>query len=283
MTSCLSGISIGLADAIGRSFGVPVHDLLGGRSADRLPVYASTGYMTKDPENQLEAQLARVAAGGGFIGAKIKIGASPSSDAERVRIARGILGDDALLLVDMNGNYTPDLALESMRRIERFGIHWVEEPLPPTDVRGYAELRARAPIPIAAGEALYTVQDFKRLVDARGLDILQPSVPMCGGLQQAKAVALLAAMNNIRFSPHVWGGAVGLAAALHLVASVPPSPHTDNIPCPMLIEYDMGDNPLRDRLLKEPIRLEDGHLILPQGPGLGIEVDSEVVAEFRLS
>src|SRR3989304_926288 len=124
-----------------------------------------------------------------FAGVKIKIGVSPKSDRERVRRAREMLGDDILLMVDVNGNYTPDVALESLRAIEPFAIHWCEEPLPPTDVRGYAELRARSPIPIAAGEAFQTAHTFKRFIDARALDIVQPSVAACGGLRQGRRLA----------------------------------------------------------------------------------------------
>ena len=122
-------------------------------------------------------------------GVKIKVGVSPKSDVERVRIARRILGDEILLMVDINGNYTPDIALESLRAIAPYGIHWCEEPLPPTDVRGYAELRARSPVPIAAGEAFQTAHTFKRFTDARALDILQPTVTSCGGFGQARAIA----------------------------------------------------------------------------------------------
>src|SRR5262249_7703071 len=115
-TAALSAINIALADAIGQSLGVPVHDLLGGRSADRIPCYATTGYLTNDSENDFETQLGQVDKKL-FAGVKFKIGVSPQSDLERVRIARRILGDDILLMVDINGNYTPDVALESLRRI----------------------------------------------------------------------------------------------------------------------------------------------------------------------
>ena len=282
MTACLSGISVALHDAIGKTLGVAVHDLLGGRSAERLPCYATTGYITADPMHDLEAQLAQ-ARSRGFAGVKIKIGLGPASDLDRVRMARRVLGDEVRLMVDINGNYTPDIARESLRRIEPYNIHWCEEPLPPTDIQGYAELRIRSPIPIAAGEAFATIHDFQRLVAARGLDILQPAVASCGGFGQAKAVAQLAATHNLRLVPSVWGGAVGLAQALHFAASLPISPHVDNIPYPMVIEYDIGDNPLRDHLLKSPIELQDGELVLPAGAGLGIELDDQAIKRYRLS
>ena len=115
MTALISGINIALYDAIGKIHGLPVCKLLGGKGKERIPVYASGGYLTHDPDNRLDAQLERVA-DKGFPGAKFKIGINPKSDEERVKLARAILGDDCLLLVDVNGNYTVDLTLESMRR-----------------------------------------------------------------------------------------------------------------------------------------------------------------------
>ena len=281
MTSCLGAINIALYDAIGRTLGVPVYNLLGGAHTDRIPAYASTGYLTKDPDNQLDDQLERIA-GQDFPGVKIKIGVNPASDVERVRLTRKILGDDILVMVDVNGNYTRDVALESMRRLEPLGIHWMEEPLPLRDVDGFRQLREQAPISIATGEAAYTVDDFKRLVDARGVDIVQPALPTCGGFSQGKQIAMLAALNNLRVSPHVWGGAVGLAAALHFMASLPPTPHSDNIPYPPLLEYDRGDNPLRDHLLLEPIVYERGAVRVPEGPGLGVELDMAALERYRI-
>ena len=101
-------------------------------------------------------------------------------------VARRVLGDDIGILVDANGNYTVDEALDSMRRIADYDIEWYEEPLPPLDFDGYAVLRTRAPIPIATGEALYTAWDFKRLLDLRAVDIVQPDLSLCGGLRAGR-------------------------------------------------------------------------------------------------
>ena len=281
LTALLSGINIACHDAIGRSLGVAVHDLLGGKAADRFGCYATTGYFTPDPENTFEAQL-RHTASAGFRAAKIKIGDGPAADRERVRLAREIMGDDAVLMVDVNGNYTVDIALQSLRAIEPYGIHWCEEPLPPTDVRGYSELRLRSPVPLAAGEAFYTIHDFKRLVDARGLDILMPSLISCGGFGQAKAIAALAQMNNLRLSPSVWANGLALAASLHFAASLPVSPHTDRVPFPLLIEYDTGVNPFRDGMLAEPLPVKDGEIAVPGGPGLGVTVDTSKIEQYAV-
>ena len=124
------------------------------------------------------------------------------------------------------------------------------------------------------------MHDFKRLVDARGVDVLQPSLTRCGGIGQAKAIAQLAHANNLRLSPGVWGSPIAVAAAVHFAASFPITPHTDNVPYPLLIEYDVAENPMRDRMLKTPMELKNGALTVPTGPGLGIEIDEAAVREF---
>ena len=281
VTAVLGGINMALYDAIGKLHELPLYKLLGGLNADRVPAYASDGYFAANPANGLEEQMLGFR-DQGFPGVKIKIGASPAQDAERVALARRVLGPDILLMVDANGNYTVDQALESMRRIAEHDIHFYEEPLPPTDFDGYAELRGRAPMAVATGEALYTGWDFKRLIDCRGADVLQPDLTLCGGIDEAKAVWAMARLANLRLSLHVWGGAVGLAAAIHFLASLAPSPHTDRIPHPVLLEYDRGRNALRDDLLSLPIPCIDGHLTVPTAPGLGIELDWDVVEKYRV-
>jgi D-galactarolactone cycloisomerase len=281
LTSCLAAINVALFDVIARGFGVRVCDLIGGCARTRVPAYASTGFFSDDPDRQLSHMMAEVAAHP-YAGTKIKIGRGIASDVARVRQAREAIGLDRLLLVDINGAYTPDVALECARAIEPFGIHWIEEPLPPGDLRGYAELRARSPIPLAAGEAHHTVRDFKALIEGRCIDIVQPSIPGVGGITEAKRIVTLAQASNLRVAPHVWGGAVGLATALHFIAALPATPHVDHPPHPLMLEYDMSDNALRTQLLKTPLKLEAGHVLLPEGPGLGIELDPATVDRYRV-
>ncbi|MEZ5932600.1 MAG: mandelate racemase/muconate lactonizing enzyme family protein [Alphaproteobacteria bacterium] len=281
MTACYSGINIACYDAIGRTLGVSVADLLGGRGKDVIPAYASDGYITDNPSGKLPTQLEAIAEAG-FHAAKIKIGLGPALDQARCMLTREVLGDDVLILVDANGNYGVDLALESMARIKDVGIHLYEEPLPPQDVAGYQALSRRATIPVAAGEALYTIHDFARLVYPRSVDILQPDLTLCGGFDQAKAIASLCQIHNLRYSPHCWGGAVGLAAALHFLSALPDYPHSDFPPYPRLLEYDIGENPLRDELLATPLVPVDGEIAVPAGPGLGIKLNPEAVDRYRI-
>ena len=281
MTACYSGINIACYDALGRSLGVSVSDLLGGRGKDVIQAYASDGYITDDPTGKLPTQLERVA-DGHFHATKIKIGLSPNSDQARCMLTREILGDDMLILVDANGNYSVDLALESMSRISDVGIHFYEEPLPPQDVQGYRTLAARATIPVATGEALYTMHDFARLMHPRSVDILQPDLTLCGGFDQAKAIATLCQIHNTRYSPHCWGSAIGLAAAVHFLSALPDYPHSDHLPFPRLLEYDVGENPLRDDLLATPLNAVNGEVTVPDGPGLGVQLNPETVSRYRI-
>src|SRR5581483_11390795 len=263
----------------GKSLGLPLHDLIGGRSAERVPCYATTGYITRDGMAGLERQLAAVDVRR-FSGVKIKIGLSPQSDVERVRLARKMLGDAVTLMVDVNANYTADIALESARALAPYNIHWMEEPLPARDVAGHARLRARSPIPIATGEGLHDLHGFKALIETEGVDIVQPAVGKCG-LSGLREIAMLARAENLRLAPAAWGGAPVVAASLHFMASLPASPHTDNPPYPRMLEFDVGENPLRDSLITAPFRPEGGFLALPIGPGLGITLDPEAVEKYR--
>lgn len=269
---CISGIDMAAKDVLGKSLGLPVCRLLGGRGAEAVPIYASGGYLTESPEKDFAPQIEAMAASG-HAAFKIKIGLSPESDLSRVAQARAILGPAPELMVDINSNYTLDLAKRSLALIAEHRIGWVEEPLTPLDFAGYELLQRASPVPVATGEALYAVHDFHRLLERRGADVVQPDLSLCGGFWQGRRIADLAELHHVRLSPHVWGSAVGLAAAAHFVASRPPWPQGQNPPWPTLVEYDMGENPLRDRLLTTPLVASNGLLPVPSGPGLGIDLD----------
>jgi len=268
----ISGVDIAAKDAAGKALDLPVSRLIGGANASRVQIYASGGYLTENNERDFEPQIEEMAKEG-HRSVKIKIGVSPASDEQRVAAARRILGPDVEILVDINSNYTLDVARESIGRLQPYGIGWVEEPLAPQDLAGYELLQRWSPVPIATGEALYTAFDFKRLIDRRAVDVVQPDLSLCGGFWQGRQIAQLAMMEHLRLSPHVWGTGVGLAAAVHFVASLPTYPHGGNIPRPTLVEYDLGKNPLRDAILRNPLRQSGGFIPVPDAPGLGIEVD----------
>jgi len=282
LTGTLSGIDVAMLDAQGRSLGLRVCDLLGGCGATQFPVYASTGYFSDDPKNSFEDMLHK-AKKLNFLGAKIKIGRGIKSDLERVAIARNILGNEILLIVDMNAAYTVDYALESIKAMEKFNIHWVEEPIAPWDLVGYSQLHARSPVPLSAGEAHYTAREFADLINGRCVDILQPSITYTGGLHEVMRIVSLAQLNNLRVAPHVWGSALGMATACHLAAAIPQFPHTDHPPHPSFLEYDIGaENPLRDHMLQKPILFKNSSVYLPEGSGLGVDINWDLMDKFRV-
>ncbi|ELZ28085.1 mandelate racemase [Halogeometricum pallidum JCM 14848] len=277
--SALSGIDVALWDLVGKATGKPVHRLLGGRERETLTAYASTMYFTE--EDRPIAEPIEEAVEEGFAAAKIKIGTGVDSDVERVRAAREVLGDDARLMVDINGNYRPRQAIRTIKAIEEFDVTWVEEPVPPENLSGYREVKSRVDVPIAAGEAHYGRFEFKRLVDDRTVDVVQPNLGRCGGLTEANRIADMATTENVAVRPHIWNSAVGLAAAVQFAASVSDYPHTRNVPDPMMVEFDRSENPLRDEILTTPFDPTGGEVSVPQGPGLGVDVDEDAVERYR--
>jgi len=278
--AAISGLDIAIHDALGRLTGVPVYRLLGGAPCESLPVYASGGYYNEPEAADLASQMERVA--GQYGAYKIKIGSGPADDEKRVALSRSIVGEDADLMVDINGAYTADVALESMNRIARHNPYWVEEPLAPEDLPGYRRLAGRTPLRIASGEAAITAPEFVELSETGSVDLLMPDLNLCGGFVEGMRVADYAHLAGLRVSPHVWGGAVGLVAAMHYVAAMPVHPHVDADMVPTYVEYDVSDNPIADALLTETPAPVDGRLAMPAGPGLGIEIDPDALKRLRL-
>lgn len=277
--SVLSAVDVACWDIRGKAVGQPVHRLLGGGECRNLLPYASTMYFTEH-DRPIEEPI-EAAVEDGFSAVKIKIGSGLNEDVERVRTAREILGDDARLMVDINGNYRPDQAVRTAEAIAEYDVGWIEEPVPPENLSGYRELRGRVDVPLAAGEAHYGRFEFKRLIDDRLVDVVQPNLARCGGLSEARRIANMASNENVAVRPHIWNSAVGMAAAVQFAASVSEYPHTRNDPDPMMIECDRSPNPLRDELLETPLDPTGGSLAVPQDPGMGITVDTDAVERYR--
>lgn len=279
-TRCaVSGIDIALWDLIGKSVGAPVSELLG-RRRDTLVPYASTGYITE--WNQPIKEPMQAAVEEGFTAAKIKIGRGIEDDYHRVSTARDILGEDATLMVDFNGNYRAKQAIRAVQEIAEFDLGWVEEPVSAEDVDGLRRVTETIDVPVAAGEAHFSRFEFERLADERAVDILQPNLGRCGGFTEARSLADLAMSKNLTVRPHVWNSSIGVAAAVQFAATVPQYPHELNVPDPLLFEFDRSTNPLRSDLLVEPFDPTNDEVVVPQGAGLGIEVNETIVEQFRI-
>jgi D-galactarolactone cycloisomerase len=279
LTQCaLSAVDIALWDVIGKASGEPVHRLLGGDGGRELVPYASTAYITEWGEDP--AEVVGEAVDEGFTAAKLKIGRSPEDDRERVAAARELMGEDAHLMVDCNGNYRPKQAVRSAEALAPYDLTWFEEPLPPEDFDGYRYLRERVDVPIAAGEAHYGRFEFDEVLDV--VDVIQPDLCRAGGFSESRFLAKLATARNVAVRPHVWNGGVGVAAAVQFAASLPSYPHVANAPDPLLFEFDRSPNPLREELLEEPFDPTGGSLAVPTGPGLGVTVDEGAVDRYRV-
>ena len=183
------------------------------------------------------------------------------------------LGDDRELMVDAGHAWDWPTALDRARLLEPLNITWLEEPLSQDDRKGYAELCPQSPIPIAAGEGDVTHLDFEDLIE-RGLHVIQPDVAFCGGLTVCKKVSEMATTAGRRVVPHCFSTGINLAASLHWMAA------TEN---GTLTEYCLRPSPLLRQLVKPLPPLVNGHAQVPTSPGLGIELDEDVVDEFLVN
>jgi len=276
LVEAIAGVDIALWDVMGRSLGLPIHRLLGGVGRIRLPAYASS-IMVDDLDATREAaeRLARSR----FRAVKLKVGGDLREDLRRVALVRSILGPDIKLYVDANWGYSLADAIEFGRRATEFEIGWLEEPLPPHDREGYQILARASPTPIAAGESEYTAAGIRDLITSRALSYVQPDVARAGGITETRKIALLAQAFDTYFAPHVgFSGAICLAATMQLAAASANFHSLETMIIP---------NPLREELALAPIGLEsqlgdDGTMPVPDGPGLGIELDMSVVARYRI-
>jgi L-alanine-DL-glutamate epimerase-like enolase superfamily enzyme len=217
---------------------------------------------------------------GGFRAFKIGWGPFGRHDSRTdeaiVKAARAAAGADALLMVDAGASdaFWPQgykWALRTADMLAAHGVHWFEEPLPPDAMDDYVQLRRRAPLPIAGGEVLTRRQAFQPWLEAGAFDIVQPDVTKVGGISEERRIAWMARDHGIRFIPHGWNTAVGLAADLQLAAAMP---DTD------LVEYLTG-SPFIDAITTNGWHLDaDGMLPIPTGPGLGLQLDFDAVANY---
>jgi D-galactarolactone cycloisomerase len=279
VTHTISGIDIALWDLLGKASGQPVGRLLGGRYRDRVRPYASL--LMHEPDRMADALLPVKAIG--FRAFKIGWGPfgkkSAAVDEAIVSAAREAVGKDSLLMVDAGAsdafwprNYK--WALRTGEMLAGFDVAWFEEPLSPDALGDYVALRRAARVPIAGGEVLTRRQNFQPWLEAGAFDIVQPDVTKCGGLSEQRRIAWMAQDHGVRFIPHGWNTAVGLASDLQIASAFP---DTD------LVEYLTG-SPFVDELVAGGWRLDaEGMLPIPEKPGLGIEIDLDALAEFSQS
>ena len=269
--AAISAIDIALWDIRGKSLDLPVWALLGGRSAERLPAYASGGWAGAE---EIGAQLGGYVEQGGFGAVKMRVGSmdgSPQASAARVRAARQALGPEIDIMVDAHGTFTVAEARRFAAMVGDCDLAWFEEPVIADDLQGIAEFRAASHIPVAIGESVCTRFDFRDILVARAADILQPDPAFCGGITEMMRIAALASAFNLRLAPHLWAGAPAFFAGLHVLAAAPAG---------FLVEFSLGANPMIHDLSRAPVRVHEGQIDVPDGPGLGLDMDEDNIARF---
>lgn len=277
----LGGIDLALWDIKGKYFGAPVHQLLGGAQRNEITAYATGLYRRKegDPIRYLPEEAAGYVAEG-FSAVKLRVGFGVDEDTAATRAVREAIGPAVALMVDANHAYDSISAIRLGRMIEQHDISWFEEPVPPEDIAGYRAVKLAQSIPIAGGECEFTRFGFRELFVSHALDIAQPDTCAAGGLSECKKIADMAEAFGIRYNPHVWGTGIAIAASLHLLAVLPPhTPPSLNSIEPIL-EFDRTEHPIRQAILVEPIEHARGIVRVPDGPGLGIEIDRKALARF---
>jgi len=281
--TALSGIDIALWDIKGKRFEVPVSTLLGGRFRDSVRAYA-TGSFRKEGVDRVPDIAAEVAGyrKEGFHAVKIKIGFNVEEDLRVIEAVRDAIGPDLRLMIDANHGYDVLEAVELGQRAAKFGIDWFEEPVLPEQLDAYRAVRAGQPIPVAGGETWHGRYGMHEPLATRAVDIVQPDICGTGGFTEMRRIADLAALHGVRLVPHVWGTAVQIAASLQFMAALPPNPPRRD-PIEPILEFDRTPNPFRQAVVTKPIEHVNGVVTIPDGPGLGIEINRAALSEFALA
>jgi D-galactarolactone cycloisomerase len=280
----VGAVEMALNDLRGKALGLPVADLFGGRLRDHVSVYGSTmNYVEGEEPEDLYPRQAAARVKDGFKALKMRLGRySVAREAKVARAVREAVGPNIRLMVDGNAAYTLRSAVQMARVLDELNFDFFEEPLPQSPrYAGYEELRKKMPLPLAGGEAVDSRIAAKDLIDRRAVDIIQPDPALCGGIGEALFIAELAALSGIRCIPHCWGGAIAIAASVQLLALLP-EPHWGFPSDTPLLEFDLSENPWRTEIVKRPLQVKNGQITVPTAPGLGIEVNEEVIKKYAV-
>ena len=277
--TALGAIEAALLDIKGKALGVPVYELLGGKHRDRLKCYANHWfYGAETPDDYAAAAKRAVVAG--FRALKWDPFGSAWLEMDRrqrtetianVEAVRDAVGPDVDLMIDVHGRLNVPTAIAIARALKRYDLAWIEEPTPPESIDALAEVRAKSPVPIAAGERFFEPERFLEAIAKRAIDYLQPDVAHAGGLSETKKIAGFAHANLLPVAPHNPTGPVMNAMTMHLAAAIP------NF---SIFETVMTDAPWRRELVNETLEFDGGDLLVPKAPGLGVDLNEEACARF---
>jgi galactonate dehydratase len=275
----MSAIDHALWDICGKAANQPVYNLLGGKCRERIRVYAN-GWGGGSTPDQLAERAAEVVALG-FTALKFDpfkgpwrtiIDRSVEVDAvARVKAVREAVGPDVEILVEVHRRLSPMHAIRVAREMEPYRPFWYEEPVSSRDPNGLAEAKRAINLPVVTGEELYTKAEFRDIFEKRAADIINPDVCNCGGILELKEIAAMAEVYHIAVSPHNYNSTtIGLAATLHAAATMP------NF---LITEYFLNFEEIGKEIAHPAFEVEDSHITLPTGPGLGIDLDEEALAK----
>ena len=277
MMSGIAAVEIACWDIVGKVLGQPVYRLLGGPIRDRVPVYANGWYTVERTPEEFQAAAGRVVERG-YRGLKLDPFGTATDELSRperdrsielVRAVRDAVGPDVEVFVEMHGRFTPATALALAERLAPLDPSWIEEPVPPHNVEGLASVTAGSPIPVASGERVHDRMEFRRIFELRAVDVAQPDVTMCGGISEARKIASWAEAYQVMLAPHNVGGPISTAAALHVLAASPNAKVLENF-------NDFSTDGAAEMARGLPA-VRDGHLSLPEAPGLGVSLDEETL------
>ncbi|MBW8788118.1 MAG: mandelate racemase/muconate lactonizing enzyme family protein [Rhizobium leguminosarum] len=257
----MTGIDMALWDIKGKALGVPVWMLLGGKVRDRIPIYSHAN----TPEHALALKARGIKA--------IKCG-GVADPVRKVAALREAVGDDMDIAIDLHGPpwLTPADACRLVRALEHYELMWVEDPIAPENIDGYRRIRDAAHVPLAAGERSATIFGERELIEKELVDVIQPDTGRAGGITQMKKIAAMAEAHHIQMAPHSGSlGPVAEYAALHLLAAIPNA---------LILErLDDDWEGRRQTIVPHPQQV-DGLIAVPNGPGLGCDIDEAFVARF---
>ena len=273
----ISGIDIALWDITGKTYGVPLCKLLGGNFRDRVKIYASgiPGIRADAPSEAWDKlrQTAEDVQSRGFHGTKMGIGLGVEGDIRSVQTVRETVGDAFMIFTDAAGMYTLSDALRLGRGLEPLNVGWLEAPMPPEDFEQSAVLTRSLSIPIASDQ-IFNRWQVRDLMLAGSIDVVQPDVCRTGGITECKRIAEIADAFGKASTPHVSiGSAIQFAASVHLAAATPNQ---------TWMEYWYGANPIGNAILREPLRIQDGCLHVPDGAGLGIDINEDALLQYAV-
>ena len=269
--AALSAVDIALWDIKGKALQAPIYALLGGAVSDSFRVYASSIPWLENGEQAVEE--AELWVQQGYSALKLKFGGNLQKEFEALEAIRYAVGDEVELIVDADMSYRVDTAMHVARVLEDMDVFWFEEPVSVDDLDAYRRLSG-TDVRIALGRNLYTRHQFKDFVLSDAVQVLQADVARAGGFTEVRKIVDLAACFNLLWSPHTVGDVITTVANLHLAATCVHTP---------FIEFDATYNPLMTNLLTTPIHPEEGMIRLPDGPGLGIEIDEDFVQGYPYS